>query len=270
MNPWLKIMRPLNGLMSAFTVIIVGVSINGINIIMPNVLIGFIVAFLTNAGGNILNDYLDREVDKINHPERPIPSGRISPKSALYFGISIFILSLILSFFINLYAFIINIAGILLLIFYEIKFKNLGFSGNFLISFILLLLFLFSGSIFLKFDLPFILGLMAFFSTLGREITKDVEDMAGDFNRITIPKRIGVSRSLLLSGIFYIIAIILSPSPYLLGYFGIAYIIAVSIADIIFIYSVVIQFNDPGKGERFAKIAMVLALVSYLVGGVIK
>ena len=31
---------------------------------------------------NALNDYLDLEIDKVNRPERPLPSGDISVKSA--------------------------------------------------------------------------------------------------------------------------------------------------------------------------------------------
>ncbi|MFC7848484.1 SCO3242 family prenyltransferase [Arthrobacter sp. NPDC057388] len=35
------------------------------------------------AGGMALNDYADREIDARERPERPIPSGRITPKKAL-------------------------------------------------------------------------------------------------------------------------------------------------------------------------------------------
>ena len=35
------------------------------------------------SGGMALNDYADRELDAVERPERPIPSGRISPRRAL-------------------------------------------------------------------------------------------------------------------------------------------------------------------------------------------
>jgi len=35
------------------------------------------------AGGMVLNDWADREVDAVERPERPIPSGRVSPRHAL-------------------------------------------------------------------------------------------------------------------------------------------------------------------------------------------
>ncbi|MBX2851336.1 MAG: UbiA family prenyltransferase [Phycisphaeraceae bacterium] len=39
---------------------------------------------LLYSGGMVLNDYLDREVDLQERPNRPIPSGRIHPKTALW------------------------------------------------------------------------------------------------------------------------------------------------------------------------------------------
>ncbi|MFD6445031.1 SCO3242 family prenyltransferase [Promicromonospora sp. NPDC060204] len=37
-------------------------------------------------GGMALNDYADRHVDAVERPERPIPSGRVSPRAALAIG----------------------------------------------------------------------------------------------------------------------------------------------------------------------------------------
>ena len=38
------------------------------------------------AAGVVLNDYFDRDVDRVERPERPIPSGRVVPATALSFG----------------------------------------------------------------------------------------------------------------------------------------------------------------------------------------
>ncbi|MEM9416413.1 MAG: UbiA family prenyltransferase [Planctomycetota bacterium] len=38
-------------------------------------------------GGMILNDYLDRRIDTIERPQRPIPSGRVSPRLALFLSV---------------------------------------------------------------------------------------------------------------------------------------------------------------------------------------
>ena len=38
------------------------------------------------AGGVVLNDYFDRDIDRVERPERPIPSGRVAPSRAARLG----------------------------------------------------------------------------------------------------------------------------------------------------------------------------------------
>ena len=45
----------------------------------------------------VVNDWFDRDVDQINEPDRPIPSGRVSIPAALWFAISWTVLSLLVS-----------------------------------------------------------------------------------------------------------------------------------------------------------------------------
>ena len=59
--------------------------------------IASVVVFSFVIGGNSLNDYMDREVDKQAHPERPIPSGRMLPKTALHVSMIAFSISFVLS-----------------------------------------------------------------------------------------------------------------------------------------------------------------------------
>ncbi|MGW9630507.1 SCO3242 family prenyltransferase [Agromyces sp. NPDC055520] len=42
-----------------------------------------LASVLLYSGGMALNDYADRELDAVERPERPIPSGRVSPRRAL-------------------------------------------------------------------------------------------------------------------------------------------------------------------------------------------
>ena len=46
------------------------------------------------AGGMVLNDVCDLERDRSLHPERPLPSGRVSPKAASLFAIVLFTLAI--------------------------------------------------------------------------------------------------------------------------------------------------------------------------------
>ncbi len=50
------------------------------------------------AGGVVLNDVYDAELDAAERPERAIPSGRISKQNALIFGALLLILGIIAAF----------------------------------------------------------------------------------------------------------------------------------------------------------------------------
>ena len=43
-----------------------------------------------SAGGYIINDYFDKDIDAVNEPHRPIPSGKIGEKLALTVSILFF------------------------------------------------------------------------------------------------------------------------------------------------------------------------------------
>src|SRR2546425_5770936 len=53
------------------------------------------------AGGNALNDIFDRETDRVNHPDRPLASGRLTLSAAPIFALSAFALAALLAPFIN-------------------------------------------------------------------------------------------------------------------------------------------------------------------------
>jgi len=57
---------------------------------------------LMNAAGNAINSAYDAEIDRINKPYRPIPSGIIEKNEALRFGIVLIIAALMLSLMVNL------------------------------------------------------------------------------------------------------------------------------------------------------------------------
>lgn len=271
MNPYLKIIRPINCVMAGTSVLIVAIVLFGLKFYSHFLLIiiGFAITFLVTAGGNIINDYYDADLDKINHPERPIPSGKIKRAYAKNMAVYLFVSAVILSIFTNYLVVIITIIAILLLYSYEYRLKNAGVSGNIVISLLVMALFIFAGVLFYKVYIITFFAMMAFFSNLGREIIKDIEDIKGDLNRSTLPKKIGVRNSNIISAGLFIIAISISLLPYTLGLLKIYYLIVVLIADIIFLYAAFIQFSVPKSGQIFAKYAMIVGLISYVIGGIL-
>ena len=82
---FLRIMRPLNCLMMGFAVIVGASLVSALNFSI-NLLLGFVTSFTLTGASMAINDYYDREIDAINEPNRPIPSGAVSPKEALSFA----------------------------------------------------------------------------------------------------------------------------------------------------------------------------------------
>ena len=127
--------------------------------------------------GNVLNDYFDRDIDSINRPERPIPSGKIKPRTALLLGITLLIPGVLISALLSYSHFIIAIGTGFLLILYNACLKRVAFWGNFMIAFLGALVFIYSG--FARIITPgcWFAAVFAFLLHLGREIVKDIEDI---------------------------------------------------------------------------------------------
>ncbi|OPY33193.1 MAG: Digeranylgeranylglyceryl phosphate synthase [Methanomassiliicoccales archaeon PtaU1.Bin124] len=225
------------------------------------------VVFFFIAAGNSLNDYIDREVDKQGHPERPIPSGMMRPETVLQVSAVCFIVSVALSLFLNWQSIVVVVTAVALMLLYELSTKKRGFSGNLTIAALTAMLFLLGGTIVDALSRTYILALLAGLATLGREVIKDIEDMEADFDRYTLPKRIGTKWAGVVGAVAIIGAVSLSPVPYLTGTFGPLYLVPVIVADGIFIYASVVQFRSPRLGQKFAKYGMLVALIAFLLGG---
>src|SRR3989338_1435630 len=104
MNSYLKLIRPLNGIMSALAVWI-GALIAGAALVpsIP-VLLGMLCVFLVSGAGMAINDFFDVEIDKLNRPNRPLASGKITTRKALAFSGVLFAVGVVISYFIGLEA----------------------------------------------------------------------------------------------------------------------------------------------------------------------
>jgi len=272
MRGYIRLLRPVNAIMASLGTVIGGiVALESVKALLNYKLyIAMLAVFFILMAGNIINDYFDLEIDRINHPNRPLPSGEISKGTARNIAIIFFTIGIILSFLLyNVIQMVIVILAIALLISYEWKAKASGLIGNIIISFLVGLVFIF-GSLSIRFSyIVVILALMAILANLAREIVKDVEDVKGDINRKTLPKKIGTKLSIISAAFFIFIAISLSPVPYL--YFGWKgwYVGVVAIADLFFIFAAFYSFTDQSKGQSFIKLAMIMGLIAFLVGGIL-
>ena len=271
-NGYLGLFRLGNCAMGAFGALLAAVAcagIDGLSDYTLEILLSMLVVVTFTAGGNSMNDYFDREVDKVAHPSRPIPSGRVTPGAARLLAIILFAASLALSPMINPWSVVIVVTSVVVIVSYEWFLKAEGLAGNLAISWLTGALFLFGGAAVDRLELAWILAALAFLATLGREIVKDIQDIEGDKGaRRTLPMRIGTRNAGVLGSIAFVAAVGLSPMPYLLDLLAWVYVPVVIVADAIFIYCASIHFRSPEKGQKVAKLAMLIALVAFLLGGV--
>ena len=270
---FLRLFRLGNCAMGAFgtlLAVIICVGVSGLEQYALETAFSMLVVVLFTAGGNALNDYFDREIDRRAHPERPIPSGKLTPHEVVYVAVALMTLSFATSLGITAWSVIIVVASIFAMLAYEMRLKAAGFAGNLMISWLTGALFLFGGAAVGDFSLAWILAALAILATLGREIVKDIQDMEGDrSSRRTLPMRIGVKSSGIVAAASFVAAVALSPLPYLEEVFDFWYLPVVAAADGIFIYCALILFQNPERGQKLAKLAMAVALVAFLVGGVL-
>jgi geranylgeranylglycerol-phosphate geranylgeranyltransferase len=265
---YIRLARPLNLFMVAIGVL-VGYLVEWGFDPSPGIVLAPFAAIFATAGGNGLNDYFDRDVDKIAHPNRPIPSGQISPQRAYAFSIASFILAIVIALLTSWACLAIALINVGLMLLYEKRLKQAGLSGNLVISYLVASLFLFGGVVRIERSIYItsILMPLAFLATLGREIAKDVEDLGGDEGaRLTLPMRIGQRRTSLLASGSILSAVVLSPLPYLLGVYGISYLYILIPADLLFVLSSILILRRVEVGEGLAKYAMLLGVGAFLGG----
>lgn len=256
-------MRPGNCLMASLAALIGFLVADNSPEPLTAVLVALAVFAVTGAG-NAVNDYFDREIDAVNRPSRPIPSNRISPRRAFAWSIILFGAGCLFALFINHLALAIAIFNSILLYLYARNLKVTPFAGNVAVGYLTGSTFLFGGAAGNDINITLFLFLLASLATLAREIEKDIEDVAGDVasGARTLPIVIGERMSSFLAASFVVAAIVLS----YLAPLGRAYIMAVTVADLLFLAALArILKGEAPKAQKMLKAGMATALAAFLV-----
>lgn len=278
MNPYIEILRPGNAMMGAIAIILVAIIDRSFNI---PIILAMLAVFFETAAGNVINDYFDYNIDLINKPERPIPSGRISVTAGRNYGYLLFLLGTICGFLIsfltnNWIPFLIVLLADVVLYLYAHKLKSTPLLGNLTVGFMTGFGFVFGG---FCLNNPTIittsiyLGFFAFVMTTARELVKDIEDMEGDKaeGAKTLPIIYGERITAILAFILIIVDCALCPLLYYNQIFSFYYLIVIAIAVILFIYSAILIIKNQdrttaGKVSKYLKIGMLIAFVSFICG----
>ncbi|MHA2280662.1 MAG: geranylgeranylglycerol-phosphate geranylgeranyltransferase [Promethearchaeota archaeon] len=274
----IEILRPLNDIMGSLSVIIgilntrIGVDIS---ILTFNIILGVLTYFFLAGSGNIINDYYDIEIDKINRPERPIPRGAISLKQAKTLWIITALIGIVIAIIHNFLFQIIYLSIIIAVLMtfigwlYAAWGKKSGFVGNIIVSasFSIGLIY---GAILNNSNVPFYIYFFfsaAFFGLLSREIIKGCEDIEGDKTEgvKTLAIRIGIKKSTYIAMIFAILAMVFYILPYFTNILNpLLFLISMAFGLIVVLFAVILMVKGNLVRENFKKISLLLKIGAYL------
>lgn len=268
MKAYWEILRPFNCIMAAAAAII-GLAIAGGLVPRAAALI-FLTVFLITGAGNAINDYYDRDIDAINRPVRPIPSGRVSAKNAYYYSLALFAVGCLFAVQVNQICLAVAAFNSVLLFFYARNLKAMPLAGNICVAFLTGSTFLFGGAAagssgLLANKVPF---LLSFLVSMSREIAKDIEDMAGDRagGARTLPILAGERACAGMAAVFALAAVVLG----FFAPFGRVYLMIVAVADLFFLLSVLkITRGDATGAQKALKKGMAVALVAFLAAALL-
>lgn len=278
MNPYVEILRPGNAVMGAISIILIAIIDKTISI---PIILAMLAVFFETAAGNVINDYFDYNIDLINKPERPMPSGRISLKSGRNYGYLLFFAGTVCGFLIsyitnNWIPFTIVLIADIVLYLYAYKLKATPVIGNLAVGFMTGFGFVFGGFTINNPSIVLVsiyLGFFAFVMTTAREIVKDIEDIEGDKmdGARTLPILIGEKIPAYISAILIVIDCILCPVLYFNHIFGIYYLVVICIAVLLFLYCAISIIksqdkNTASKVSKYLKIGMLIAFVAFVFG----
>jgi 4-hydroxybenzoate polyprenyltransferase len=191
-------------------------------------LVAALVGGLLNAASNALNQITDLEIDKVNKPSRPIPSGRMTVSTAATIAVILYLICFLLAYLVvGLWFFIVILAGAAFSWAYSvppIRTKNNPILANPTMAFPRGVLLLVAGyvahleltgqlGIFWGKPAPWAAGVIMFLFLLGAASTKDFADIEGDkaFGARTIPVVLGVKRAAWVISPFFVIPFLLIP-----------------------------------------------------------
>jgi geranylgeranylglycerol-phosphate geranylgeranyltransferase len=270
---FLQLMRPLNCIMMGFAVIVGASLVSSFNFTV-NLLLGFVTAFALTAASMVINDFYDKEIDAINEPNRPIPRGDVSPKEALFFALILSIIGLVSAFGTNTPSLLLAAMAWIISITYITKGKRTGLPGNFLVSATVVIPFVYGGLALGQIETWTLLFVaIVFLSNTGREVTKGIVDVEGDrsHNIKTIAVRYGERTAAVAATVFSVLAVCLSPLPWLWGLVSDWFLPPVILTDVGLIVSSVLLLRDYSRKnarrtKRLSLIWFTTGLLAFILG----
>ena len=181
----LRLVRPANAVLSLFAVAVGGVLAVGAAAFAPGrigpLALAMASAAFVGAAANALNDVYDVEIDRVNRPDRPVPSGGVSPETARTAWAVLSAAGVLSGALVSLALASIAAASVAVLWLYNAHLKGTPGPGNVIVALVIAAAPLY-GALAVEAVPPAVWAAvgLTFLLTLAREIAKDVEDAGGD------------------------------------------------------------------------------------------
>lgn len=227
---------------------------------------GFLSIFLLSATALILNDYFDVEIDRVNAPDRPLPSGQVRKSDALWLSAAVALAGLASAAALGATAFLTALVVWIIGVLYNARFKRAGLAGNLMVAFSVGMTFVYGG---ISVGAPANLltlwfGAIAFLMDLGEEIAADAMDAEGDRAQgsRSLAVVLGPARALRISAVVFAVLVVVSLVPFLTGAVALSYLLPIGVMDAVVVYGTV-RLLDPATRNPRAHIRAI-----YLSGSV--
>ncbi|HET7099934.1 MAG TPA: UbiA family prenyltransferase, partial [Terriglobia bacterium] len=187
-----------------FSGALIGFAATGIVFQPLPIILAVVAAGILNAASNGLNQIFDLPTDRINKPQRPLPSGRMIRWQAWEFVVMAYIAALLLAAAVNAQTFFIYLAAAFLTVIYSappFRLKQRPWASNFVIALARGELLKVAGWAAVATVLdswePWYIGFIYFLFLMGATTTKDFADIEGDraSGCVTLPVKYGPERS---------------------------------------------------------------------------
>lgn len=129
--PYIRLMRPANIITAIADILAGAVIVTGGLLSFEDFNLLWLILSTSGlyGGGVVLNDYFDAEIDRVERPERPIPSGEATRKNVLLFGSSLFFLGILAAFQVNFTAGLLAISITVFAVLYDAVTKEIDLLG---------------------------------------------------------------------------------------------------------------------------------------------
>ncbi|GJM42979.1 MAG: geranylgeranylglycerol-phosphate geranylgeranyltransferase [Ardenticatenaceae bacterium] len=253
-----KISRPLTTLTGGLAVLLGGyVAGTGA---WDKVVLAILATWFITAAANAWNDYRDIEIDKINQPKRPLPSGMVSPRSALKFSLVMTAVSILLAAFINPTAFAIAVGSAVMLYLYSLRFKSTVLMGNAIVASISAMSAIFGGIAAGNPRPSLWLAVIIASAIMGREVLKTLADYEGDLRqRCRTVATVWGRRPARI--VFYILGaatLVIMMIPYMLNVYRPVYALVVALGVYPVLFYVLVRVTRERTGPQLEKLSQLM------------